>query len=540
MITFTPPMHHRSHHIPYRQTNSFSDLVLDYLDHEKKLSGFYEHPISLKGVLSAIEQRRKYSIDRTLLHECLSIQYKNAKCSPKVLQNLERLKDENCFTITTAHQNNLFTGPLYFVYKILHAIKLSSHLNQQLPDNYFVPVFYLGTEDADLAELNHIHIDGERLEWSTSQQGAVGRMVIDASLISLLHRLDGQLSVLPHGKELLQKLHTCFQEGMTLAEATFSFVNELFGRFGLLIINPDDPSLKRQFTSVFKDDLLQQKPASVVDETISALKTAGYHIQAAARPINTFYLDNGLRQRIEKKGESWEILGTPIRYSQDELCSLLNSNPERFSPNVILRGLYQSMLLPDVVFIGGGGEIAYWLEYKSLFDKYKVPMPVLVLRNSFLLLKTAIQEEIRSLGLAPEDLFTDLDQLHLRLINEEEKTQISLQKELDEIYSIYFALIQKAGKLDVTLQGHVGALESKTIAGLEKLEKKLTRALRRKHAESLQKALKIKSSLFPGGGLQERYENVLPYLALYGESFLDLLLEHSLALEQEFTVAALA
>lgn len=532
-------MQYRSSRLPYRQTKSFADVVLDYLDRDEKLSDFYEHPFSLKGIMAAVEQRKKHPVDRMLLYDRLLNQYKSAASSVNVLQNLERLKEENCFTVTTAHQNNLFTGPLYFIYKILHAIKLASHLNQQLPDHHFVPVYYMGSEDADLAELNHIHLSGERLEWTTAQQGAVGRMVIDASLLKLLDRLEGELSVLPHGKELVDKLRVCFQPGLTIAMATFSLVNELFGRFGLLVINPDDSDLKRQFKSVVQDDLLLQLPASLVYQTNSSLEGVGYAVQANARPINTFYLEEGLRQRIEKKDDQWVVHGTSLSFKKDDLVALVESNPEKFSPNVILRGLYQSMILPDVAFIGGGGEISYWLEFRKLFLHYQVPMPVLVLRNSFLLVNSILKQEIRSLALTNEDLFENLDQLHSRLIHQEEKVKISLQQEIKELHLLYESLVYKAANFDKTLVGHVGALERRSILGLEGLEKKLYRALKRKHGESLQKAVKIKSNLFPGGGLQERYENVLPYLAKYGESFLDLLLEHSLSLEQEFTVMEL-
>lgn len=540
MTTFAIPMPNRVHHIPYRQTNCFSTLVLDYLDRDPKLQGFYSYPVSLKGVMAAVEERKKNPVNRQLLHERLTAQYLHLTKSEALQENLTRLKKENCFTITTAHQNNLFTGPLYFIYKIIHAIKLASHLNQQLPNYQFVPVFYMGSEDADLAELNHVHVEGDRLTWDTAQQGAVGRMRIDEKMISLLDRLQGQLTVLPHGEELMNQLRACFKQGSTLAEATFSFVNDLFGRFGLIVINPDDAALKQQFSKVFRDDLQLQLPASILQETLAKLESSGYHAQASARPINTFYLEEGLRQRLEKKGDTWLVHGTDKSFSEIELTALLESNPEKFSPNVILRGLYQSMILPDVAFIGGGGEISYWLEFKELFEKYQVPMPVLVLRNSFLLLKPSLQQEIRLLGLSHEDIFEELDQLHLRLISPAEKESISLQKEMASLQALYTSIGEKAGQLDVTLKVHVGALAKKSQTGLEGLEKKMSRALKRKHSETLQKAVRIKAALFPGGVLQERYDNVLPYLAHYGNTFLDLLLEHSLLLEQEFTLVELS
>jgi bacillithiol biosynthesis cysteine-adding enzyme BshC len=305
------------------------------------------------------------------------------------------------------------------------------------------------------------------------------------------------------------------------------------------VINPDDSALKRQFRKVVRDDLWEQIPASILDQTVTKLESNGYHAQASARPINTFYLEDGLRQRIEKKGDAWLVQGTDKVFNETELATLVESSTEKFSPNVILRGLYQSMILPDVAFIGGGGEIAYWLEFKELFSHYQVPMPVLVLRNSFLLVKPTLQKEIRLLGLSHEDFFEELDQLHLRLISPAEKESISLQQEIASLQALYFSISKKATELDITLKGHVGALAKKSQTGLEGLEKKMSRALKRKHVESLQKAVSLKSILFPGGVLQERYENVLPYLAQYGATFLELLLEHSLLLEQEFTIVEL-
>jgi len=165
-------------HLPYRQTSHFNKIVLDYIDQADALKPFFQHPVSVKGIQGAIEARRKFNTDRKTLVAELQKQYARITAVGKITVNIESLLSENTFTVTTAHQNNIFTGPLYFIYKIVHAIKLAQQLKSLLPQYNFVPVFYIGSEDADLEELNHIWLGGEKLVWETKQGGTVGRMKV--------------------------------------------------------------------------------------------------------------------------------------------------------------------------------------------------------------------------------------------------------------------------------------------------------------------------------------------------------------------------
>ena len=166
-------------YIDYRQTGYFSALVTDYISGEELLAPFYKHPASVAGIKAAIDARKKYPTNRKLLVEVLTKQYASIAASDKVKANIDKLLLENTFTITTAHQPNILTGPLYFIYKILHAIKLAELLAAEMPGSAFVPVYYMGSEDADLDELGHVFINGEKHQWQTKQTGAVGRMKVD-------------------------------------------------------------------------------------------------------------------------------------------------------------------------------------------------------------------------------------------------------------------------------------------------------------------------------------------------------------------------
>src|SRR5688572_19974258 len=274
--------------LPYRQTGAFSKIALDYIDQDTALRPFFSHPPSLRGLEQAINERKKFPTNRKVLVDVLQKQYAATTVTAATQKNIDALLSVNTFTITTAHQNNIFTGPLYFIYKILHVIKLSTTLNESYPGQHFVPVFYMGTEDADLEELNHIYLGDEKLEWNTKQTGAVGRMKIDKDLVALIDRMEGQLVVEPNGKEIISLIRKYYTIGKELQIATFQFVNDLFGEYGLVVLLPDNAELKRQMRTVFQDDLLQQVASEIVEKSAASLDLAGYKVQANPREINLF------------------------------------------------------------------------------------------------------------------------------------------------------------------------------------------------------------------------------------------------------------
>lgn len=532
----------KSTRIPYKQTNAFSKIIIDYINQSGSIKPFFPFTPSLKGIQQTIEARKSFNTDRESLVSVLKDQYKNIDKNAIIQLNLESLLSPDCFTITTAHQNNIFTGPLYFIYKIVHAVRLSDHLREVLPAYNFVPVFYMGTEDADLAELNHIYLGGEKLEWKTKQQGAVGRMKIDKDLINHISKMEGELSVLPNGADLMGLLKNCYKEGSTVQEATFHFLHQLFGEYGLIVLIADEARLKKQMRTIFEDDLLNQTASSVVERSAAKLEKAGYQVQAHPREINLFYLKDDLRERIEevprsaRDDKSWRVVSGKVSFTKEELLNELDLNPERFSPNVILRGLFQETILPNIAFIGGGGELAYWLQLKDLFDNYKIPFPVLVLRNSFLIIEEKWREKMAHLKLETDDFFLPEADILNKWVSRESKIEIKLNGSLTELEKLYELFKKQATAIDKTLEQHVDALKTKTVFRLQELEKKMLRAEKRKFADQQRQIHAIKSHLFPRNGLQERYENLSYYYSLWGKKFIQILYEQSPTLEQEFTI----
>ncbi|MDF2192654.1 bacillithiol biosynthesis cysteine-adding enzyme BshC [Paraflavitalea sp. CAU 1676] len=520
--------------LPYVATGSFSKIVTDYLQQSPSIRPFYQYEPTLQGIKDAILQRQQLPQHRGVLTTALKQQYTGIDTHEAVTNNMALLDKENTFTITTAHQPAIFTGHLYFIYKTLHTVRLAAQLKQDLPQYNFVPVFWIGSEDADLDELGNIWLSGDKLVWDTKQTGAVGRMNTKG-LETLVHRIEGELSIQPHGKELVQLLKDCYLNSNDVQTATFKLLNALFGEYGLIVLLPDQADLKRIMLPVFEDDLFNQTPSSIVEKTIERLGE-NYKVQANPRAINLFYLEGGIRERIEKQGEEWVVVGQDIRFTAASLKQELQEHPERFSPNVILRGIYQETLLPNIAFIGGGGETAYWLELKELLAHYKVSYPVLVLRNSFLIVEEKWEEKIEKLGFGIGDFFQTEQQLLTSLVTRHSNGHLKLENELQAAEELYKRLREKAGHIDETLVPHIEALEIKTLKPLQELEKKMLRAEKKKYENEQHQINAIKAALFPAGGLQERVENFLPYYALWGPAFIRCIYNASLALEQEFVI----
>ncbi len=525
-------------HLPYQDTGFFSKIVIDYLQQNERLSSFYNYDISIEGVKKAISERKQVSYDRSVLVSALQEQYKGVEITDAVQRNLDLLLEENTFTITTAHQPNIFTGPLYFIYKILHTIKIAETLQKQIPANNFVPVFFMGSEDADLEELGHFTVDGKRYEWNTNQTGAVGRMKVDKTFIGLIKELAGQIRVDPFGKELVDVFERCYVLDKAIQQCTLELVNNLFGDYGLVVLIPDNADLKGLFKPVIKKELLEQFSHKAVEETISLL-SQDYKVQAGGRDVNFFYLLDDKRERIELVNSKYVIKNFQKEFSEDEILKEVEEHPERFSPNVILRGVFQEMILPNIIFIGGGGEIAYWLELKQVFEQADVPFPMLVLRNSFLLIKKEQLDILDGLGFTIKDYFKSSEELLNQLTKHTSSNQLSLSEEIGELNSFYHQLHETAFKIDASLADHVNALQAKALKRITELEKKMLRSEKRKFEAEKRKIQKLKEAAFPKGSLQERIENISGFYAKDGSGFIDKLYQHSLSLEQQFTVVTI-
>ncbi|RKD17168.1 bacillithiol biosynthesis cysteine-adding enzyme BshC [Pelobium manganitolerans] len=522
--------------IDYEETGCFSATVTRLLGHDGSLAPFVNGFASLQQFQQIIAQR-KFSGNRGVLHDVLSGQYKNLELSPALQNNIASLKNQNTYTVTTGHQLNIFGGPLYFIFKIVSTIKLAQELAHAYPEQHFVPVYWMATEDHDFAEINHTYLSNEKISWEYDVSGATGKISTDSIAQASQHYIR-ILGISANASTLAEMLKNAYAGRKTLAEATRIFVNELFGEYGLVIIDADEPALKQLFAPIIEKDIIGQHSFRCIEETSAKLATVGISAQVNPREINFFYLKDSSRERIVFDAGRYKVLNSAISFSEEELKAEIEKYPERFSPNVVMRPLYQEYILPNLAYIGGGGELAYWLQLKSTFEYYQTDFPLLVLRNSAMLLNDKILRKMSKLRLKTADLFKSAQNLQTELIASHTAHRLNLVAEKEALSQIFHSLKNRIALIDVTLRDSTEAVETRLQKAMDKLEKKILRAEKRNHAEVMGDIEQLKNQLFPGGGLQERKENFGLFYVEHGKNFIPQLLASFDPLAFKFSVLA--
>jgi bacillithiol synthase len=479
------------------RTGSFSKIFLEYIAGSPNVAQSFAFAPTTDGFGKALSQRKFSAEHRNTLVSVLSEQYSGLTLSTQVEENIKLLKEENTFTVTTGHQLNIFTGPLFFIYKIVTTINICRELADRYPDHNFVPVYWMASEDHDFDEINHTYVDGKKFVWETEQSGAVGRFTTK-ELAELADQIPGRVEV----------FKKAYAESNNLADAGRHYVNELFGETGLVVVDADHKDLKAEFASIVKRELLDQSTFSKVNESSEQLIEQGYKPQLNPREINLFYLADGLRERIEKEGDKYKVVDTDLLFSKDEIFTLVDEYPARFSPNVILRPVYQEVILPNLGYVGGPAELAYWLQFKLMFDFFEVDFPVLMPRNFGLYLDESAQRKQEKIGIEVEDLFVQINVLKKKYVHSL-NGKLKLSTERDQAKNLYNSIKELAAQVDVTLEDHVLSQYTKHQQSLDKIEAKLVKAEKRNHKDEMLQIEKLKEYAFPGGTLQERKVNFL-------------------------------
>ena len=517
---------------------SIPSLIKDFFADEEYAS----HRFSLGNVQKQVEFKEKsYSKEqRKILCEVLEKQLGNLQLSDKQKENLQSLSQENTFTSVTGHQLNLFTGPAFFVYKILQTIKTTDFLNQNIQGKKFVPIFWMATEDHDFEEINHFHLNNRTICWNSEQTGATGNFATD-TLDAVFQTFDKAIGLGKNAEELKALFRDSYLKHHNLAEATRYLVNALFEEYGIVVIDGNDKDLKQLFIPYIKEDLFNHTAQKEVEKTIADLQAldAAYPIQVNPREINMFYLTEGGRNRIVRTSDDFEVLNTDIKFTETSILEELNSYPERFSPNVILRPLYQEVILPNLAYIGGGGEIAYWLELKRFFNKQKVPFPMLMLRNSAMLVSKRQYERIEKLKLHPVDLFLKPEDVKNLKVQQLSEFPIDFSAQKAVLLQQFADLHLLAKKTDITFENAVKAQEVRQLKGLDKLEKRLLKAQKRKFSEELERVIHLQSELFPNGILQERFSNFSDFYLLKGKTLISELVSDFNPFDYRFVIVVI-
>lgn len=506
------------HTTSIESTSLFSELFKDYLKASEKIKPFYNQHIKKNDFNTFLHKNSFEYLNRTLLAKLLHEQANSVSNTTSASKtNITSLESASTFTVTTGHQLCLFTGPLYFIYKIVSTITLCQKLNQEFPDKHFVPVYWMASEDHDVAEINHAHIFGKTIIWPTTQTGCVGEFNTEG-LQEVINELKTILGNNENANELISLFENAYTKHSNLADATRFLVNALFGDDGLVIVDGNNIELKHLFKTEFKKDMFENSSFKTVNQSIERLKE-NYSIQVTPRPINIFYKEKKIRERIEKQEDIYKVINSDICFTELEMTNLVEQAPEKLSPNVVLRPLYQQKILPNICYVGGPGEIAYWLEYKTMFDEFDIHFPILMPRQFVLIVDKNIQTKIQKLNFGLTDVFEDGESLSKQLIKHQHP-DINLENVKQQLINLYSSILTTVGGIDKSLTGTTEAEKQKAINGISVIEQKINRALKQKSDTDIQQVWSIKEKLFPKAIPQERYDNFSMYYTKYGKKFI--------------------
>lgn len=486
-------------------------LILDYLNNKKELHKFYHLFPSHKNLIIQARLKLNSFNNRNLLLKIIKQQLEDNLdiIDPNQKINLYKLSKKNTATITCGHQLNILTGPIYFIYKILQTIKLSKELNQIQKEIYFVPIFWFATEDHDFLEINHFWFKKKKWVWEGINDQDVGKKSI-TNLLPILKKFIKEIKLFPKSEKIIFWIKNSYFKSKNLAEATYKLVNYIFSHYGLIGIDGNAPSCKKILEPIIKEELLNYRCFKEVSLSNQELLKLDYKIQVNPKKINLFKLNKNKRIYINDKYANFLI--------------------EEISPNVLIRTIYQELILPNTAYIGGNSEISYWLQLKKYFDYFDVLFPILIPRNSFTILTEKQFKKINKFNISYYDLLNDKSKTIKNILLQKSKISIDFKRNIKQIGHIYDSMIRESEKTEKSLKNLLLAQKIKQINQFKKIEKRIIKAEKNKQIEIVKSIEQLYEDFFPNGNDQERYINFFD-VYLENTNLLDLIYKNISTIE---------
>lgn len=490
----------KTYKIPFETAGLYGKMFLDYLSEKDTLKPLYKYSPQLSSFDQIINDRKNFtSFSRDELADTLLQQYASIDDKPNT--QIESLRSENTFTIVTGHQLNIFTGPLFFIYKIAATINLCRQLKEKYPSYNFVPIYWMATEDHDFEEIASFQLGGKKYTWDhPNPSGPVGRLSVEG-IEDILNRI----------KDMPSLFVDAYQNSKNLTEATRKIVNTLFGEEGVVCIDADNRTFKKPFQDIIKKELFDNTGFEKVGEANHHIESKGYKTQIYAREINLFYMEDGVRSRIEKTEKGFQTVDISHQWTEKEILDLVDNEPEKFSPNVALRPVLQEILLPNLAYLGGPAEVIYWLQLKGVFDAYNVNYPMVLPRGFCLVLDGHFKDKWKKSGWPLEELLKSQRAIEDKMLDENENINTDLDSELMKLEEVYHSILGKAEYISPTLKKHVESEKIKMQKRLEHTQNKLRKEGKRKMQDDIERVLCIRECLLPNNAPQERIMNLMEF-----------------------------
>ncbi|MBN2320327.1 MAG: bacillithiol biosynthesis cysteine-adding enzyme BshC [Acidobacteria bacterium] len=523
--------------IPYSQIPNQSALFLKYLENSPDALRFFRHAPSFDTLCAGLRDRvLRGEFPRSEIVPILQQQNEGYRCTSKTMDRINELKNPDSVAIVTGQQVGLFTGPLYTIYKALTAIHLSDALrNKGIPA---VAVFWMETEDHDLEEVTHQTVlasdnsarvmDYRKVLFTDAPGSArpVGSIRFPDSILTVVRDFVRYLPDSDRKPAIESLLEQTYHPGATFSQSFARLLTEILQDTGLILFDPRDPETKPLISHIFRWALEQSVGIhAALLERNRELESAGFHSQVHIPDNSTvlFYIENGERHALEKRPSGFALKNTDRKISHGELQSRLAQNPEKFSPNVLLRPIIQDSLFPTLAYVGGPAELAYFAQVEALYRLLEKPMPVIWPRESFTLMEPAIQDSMLRLGIEMQDCFEGIQCLKEKALHNTGSgtAGVRLKALMENLKNTFTEIRPDARKLDPSLPRALDTAQSKILHNLRRLKSRVVDIEGNMDSSVLNAAGLLLNHCLPNRNLQERELNILYFLSLRGPAVLD-------------------
>lgn len=516
-----------------------NNLFLDYLYEFDNVEQFYE--INFRKFEAYEDKFKAVAATKRLVNEELSTilenQYQGFLPAKKTSENISLLGKKNTLAIVTGQQLGILGGPLYTFYKIITAIKLSESLNHKFAEYNFVPVFWLEGDDHDFDEIRKVALLSQDNKLSQisyhdgledeENRGDTGSIIFNSNIEKFFDELNINLRDSDFKSELVNLLKSFYSEGKTFKQAFKELIFSFFDKYGLVIFDPQDINIKKHLIPIFQKEIKDFRFHTEKVVEVSAKLEELYHAQVKVRPINLFRTEDDGRHLIEPVENEFRLRRKRKKFSEEELLNLIENEPEKFSPNVLLRPICQDAILPTAIYVGGPSEISYFAQVLPLYEFYGYEPPIIYPRSSLTIVEKNVTSVLEKYNLKFYDFYFPVNEINEKVI----KSLSSLSYEesfvtaANSIKVIMENLKLQLTAIDKPTADSTDRTTQKLLSYLDELKNKTADSLKRKHETSLRQIEKVSASIFPNETLQERVFTVFYFCNKYGLDFINKLYE---------------
>ncbi len=519
-------------------------LTDDYINRSEKASGLYDYDPWSKGAWSAradwLDRERPFGADREGLAEALRAFNRKAGNAPEALQGIESLRDARTLCVVGGQQASLFTGPLMVVYKAITIIQAARQSAEAL-NRPVVPVFWIAGEDHDFDEVNHtyflsadLRVEKMKVERPDDRRTSVSQTLLSREQWeSALAQLDASLMPTEFKEGVLAEFRFAAESSDTLVDGFAKLLAGLFGKYGLVLLDSDDPALRRLEGPMFHT-LIER--SSAIGEALlrnrARLQELGYEPQAdgSENSLNLFVFDErGERTLLfaDASGQCYTDRKGERRFSKEQLLDWAQTAPERLSNNVMTRPLMQDYLLPVLGTVLGPAEIAYWGLTQQAFHTLGMRMPILWPRLGFTIVEGTAQKNMQKLGLTLDDVRFRLEERRQAWLEAQDRWQLKdrFADVKNKFRELYEPIVSSVAEINPGLQKLGETNLGKILEQIDFFGQKAEDGLRSQNESGLRQFARIGQSVLPSGKLQERVFNISAYLNKYGSAWLDELVQ---------------